>query len=102
MSTSAESDTNSDDADEVVSVEEEVGPSGFKGIYDFVMQVYCWFSISLILYVLSAGPAFRSYRDAVETGTNPLLQILYLPLSAMCSQSETLDTVVRWYVGFWT
>lgn len=76
-------------------------PSVFSAVWDFVMHTYCWFAIAMILYVLSAGPLFSYYQTAVETGTNPVLQLLYLPLAAMCSQSETFDTVVQWYVSFW-
>ena len=75
--------------------------TGWKAVYDFVMQSYCWTVIFFGLYVLSAGPFYASWRQAVERGRNPLLQLLYLPLASLCSKSETLNTVVEWYVGLW-
>ena len=75
---------------------------GLAAVYDFLMQSYCWFAIFFLVYVLSAGPLFTPWQRAVETGTNPLLQIFYMPLSAMCEQSETLKTVLDWYVGLWS
>lgn len=76
--------------------------TSWAALYDFVMQSYCWFAIFFIVYVLSAGPLFPSWQRAVETGTNPLLQIFFMPLSALCDQSETLETVLTWYVSFWS
>jgi hypothetical protein len=26
---------------------------------------------------------------------------VYLPLAGLCSEFETVNTVVEWYVGFW-
>ena len=77
-------------------------PTGWAAVYDFVMQSYCWMLIFFILYVLSIGPFYASWKQAVDMGKSPVLQAVYLPLAALCSRSETLNTVVEWYVGFWS
>ena len=75
--------------------------SGWRAIYDFLMQSYCWLVIFVVLYVLSVGPFYNEWRQAVDMGRRPLLQVFYLPLATMCNRSETVNTVVEWYVGFW-
>lgn len=81
---------------------EEPEKTGLAAIYDFVMQSYCWFAIFFILYVLSAGPLFSAWQAAVATGTNPLLQIFYMPLTALCEQSDMLKAALDWYVSLWS
>lgn len=76
--------------------------TGWAAVYDFVMQSYCWTLIFFILYVLSIGPFYTSWRQAVDLGKSPVLQAVYLPLAALCSRSETLNTIVEWYVGLWS
>jgi hypothetical protein len=91
----------SNEIEVVESASDEEELTGWKAIYDFVMQSYCWTVIFFGLYVLSAGPFYASWRQAVERGRSPILQMLYLPLASLCSKSETLNTVVEWYVGLW-
>ncbi|MFK7818694.1 MAG: hypothetical protein AB8G99_08240 [Planctomycetaceae bacterium] len=96
---------NSDSLAEVEVVESDLAVepqlTGWRAVYDFVMQSYCWTVIFFGIYVLSVGPFYTSWRQAVERGRSPLLQLLYLPLASLCSKSETLNTVVEWYVGLW-
>ncbi len=79
----------------------EESPTGARGLWDFLMQSYCWLAIFFIIYVLSIGPFHASWREAIDMGRRPLLQAVYLPLAGMCQQSETLNTVVEWYVELW-
>ena len=75
--------------------------TGWAAVYDFVVQSYCWLAIFFILYVLSLGPMYSTWRKSVEMGKSPVLQAIYLPLAGLCDRSETLNTVVEWYVGLW-
>ncbi len=75
--------------------------SAWSALCDFLLQVYCWTLIAFILYVLSIGPVYSSWREAVELGKRPLLQALYMPLAALCSRFESLNTVVEWYIELW-
>lgn len=100
-------------SDQSVQPEATVGPqapptndkeqplTGWAAVYDFVMQSYCWFVIFFALYVLSIGPFYQSWRNAVDLGERPVLQALYMPLAGLCEKSETVNTVVDWYVSFW-
>lgn len=100
MSEKLDTETDSENESGRTEVVEEPQTDA-RGFYDFLMQSYCWLAIFFILYVLSVGPFYRSWREAVDMGRRPLLQAVYLPLAGMCQQSETLNTVVEWYVGFW-
>ena len=75
--------------------------TGWSAMYDFIVQSYCWLMIFFILYVLSIGPFYNDWREAVDLGKRPLLQAVYLPLAGLCSEYETMNTVVEWYVELW-
>lgn len=98
-------DRGAQDSDVTKADDDESPPvelTGWAAVYDFVMQSYCWTLIFFLLYVLSIGPFYASWKQAVDLGRSPVLQAVYLPLAALCSRSETLNTVVEWYVGFWS
>lgn len=88
-------------ANNSASAAEPEALTGWRAFYDFVMQSYCWLLIFFILYVLSVGPLYSSWREAVQMGKRPVLQAIYLPLAGLCTQSDTINTVVEWYVAFW-
>lgn len=75
--------------------------TGWSAVYDFIMQCYCWMLIFFIVYVLSVGPLYSSWREAVDMGRRPLLQAVYFPLAGLCSEYESVNTLVEWYVGLW-
>lgn len=93
---------NQTDVQAATPVQVEAEPlTGWRACYDFVMQAYCWFLILFILYVLSVGPLYSEWQAAIQLGERPILQRVYLPLAGLCSEFETVNTVVEWYVGFW-
>ncbi|QDU43624.1 hypothetical protein Mal52_21000 [Symmachiella dynata] len=57
--------------------------------------------ILLVAYVLSIGPMYWKWEDAMMTGDNDTLLIFYMPLMVASELSETFRTLINGYIELW-
>jgi hypothetical protein len=57
--------------------------------------------ILLVIYVLSIGPMYWKWEDAMMTGDNDSLLIFYMPLMVASELSETFRTLINGYIELW-
>ena len=60
-----------------------------------------YLAVTLVLYVLAAGPLYwRIYAGLLDPDRSFALR-LYLPLLALCAESESVNAAMDWYVSWW-
>ncbi len=60
-----------------------------------------YLAVTLLIYVLAAGPLYYPIYYGVYSGTNPLLIALYLPLIRLCEALPPAAVAMDWYLHFW-
>ena len=76
-------------------------PQTWTRLRDAVLQVYCWTLIFLIIYILSIGPLYWYWYDAVYLNGHTSIALFYYPLSLACETFQPLDDWVGWYIEVW-
>ena len=60
-----------------------------------------YLAVTLVLYVLAAGPLYYPIYYGVHSGRNPGLVALYGPLLVLCDRSPPVAAAMDWYLQFW-
>ena len=60
-----------------------------------------YLAVTLVLYVLAAGPLYWTLYAAVLTGEPSPLVSLYVPLMALCGRNEGVNAAMDWYLSWW-
>ena len=60
-----------------------------------------YLAVTVVLYVLAAGPLYYPIYYGVYSGANPLLVRLYFPLILLCEEVPAVGDVMDWYLSFW-
>ena len=60
-----------------------------------------YLAVTLVVYVLAAGPLYYPIYIGVHTGTNGPLVRLYLPLLALCETVGPVGDAMDWYLRMW-
>lgn len=67
----------------------------------FVLWLPVYLIIGFALYVLSAGPMYWEIYESFFLSEPSLIQILYLPLVWLSSNSDLFAGWMDWYLGLW-
>ena len=60
-----------------------------------------YLAVTLVLYVLAAGPLYYHIYGAVISGQDGFLVRLYFPLMELCRVSPAVNGAMDWYIGWW-
>ena len=60
-----------------------------------------YLAVTLVLYVLAAGPLYWDIYASVMASRPGFLARLYMPLLVLCAESEGVNAAMDWYLRWW-
>jgi hypothetical protein len=68
-----------------------------KGAFSRLLSCVTWVFLAFVVYVLSAGPAFK-VAIAHQSTWMPVVDKLYAPVGWVCYRSHRAERLLDWYL----
>ena len=79
----------------------EVSPRPPRTWRAWWLRMARWHAFLLLVYVLSIGPLFWWWFEAVHVGGSQWLVLFYLPLALASDLIPPFGALLNWYINLW-